>query len=115
MDNYKFNEENIENRGWQQLAQPQYAEKDQPPIVNDNGDVAKKHKKHFSHSPVLTFQLILCFIALSLLYFSKTFLPSAFNFFMDTYNREINTSMYFSGDFRDLDFSDLFIATNDEA
>ncbi len=113
MDNYKNSNENPENYGWQQLAQPQYAENDRSPITEEY-KIPVVRKKNFSHSSILTFQLVLCIFVLIFLFLSKTFLPSVFYIFKDTYDKEINTSMFFSGDFQDLDFTDMFTATNDE-
>lgn len=113
MDNYNNFEKNSEDYGWRQLAKPQYAENEHLPI-EDESVITIEKKKKFSSSAILTFQLVLCIVFLITLYLSRAFMPSLFYAFKDIYNKEIGTSMFFSGNFQDLDFTHLFTATNDE-
>ncbi len=116
MDNYNLIGNNTEEQGWQQLSQPVYAEENQ--VLCDpeaeNGNPQKEKKKHIVSSPIITFQLAVCLLFITLMYLSKVFMPTLFGAVMDGYDKEISTSMYFSGDFSSVDFSELFTATNDE-
>lgn len=116
MDNFNIIGNNAEENGWQQLSQPVYADEGTESVNKEVENVHKKQKnKRITFSPVITFQLIVCLIFITVMYFSKTFMPSLFNSVVDVYSKEITTSMFFNGDFRKADYLDLFTATNDEA
>lgn len=65
-------------------------------------------------SPVLCIQLVICLLLLTSLFILKTFMFDAFNVIKAWYDSEITASLYFSGDFSDLDYSHLFVSTADE-
>lgn len=65
-------------------------------------------------SPVLTIQLIVCLLLLIILYTFKTFSSELFLDIKNWYNSEVNATLYFSGDFSQLDYSSIFSSTNDE-
>ncbi len=82
--------------------------------TSDENVSQKPHKSNKIISPIITFQLVICILILILIFISKPFLPDLNKRVMDFYNAEISASMIFSGDFRDLDYSTFFGATNDE-
>lgn len=113
MDNYT---DNFYNDEWVDLSQPNTdssAQLNEDESTDSEKDKANKKSKPVS-SPVLTIQLILCLCVLTILFVLKTFAFEIFSICKTWYDTELNSSMYFSGDFSQLDYSSLFTSTADE-
>lgn len=81
--------------------------------VNTADDKSVQKGRHIT-APVLTFQLVICMLILIFLFITKTFFAHVFSEIKFIFDREIGASMYFSGDFSHLDYSEFFEATSDE-
>ncbi len=112
MDNLNQKQQN-DNYSWTSLTTPSenidQVDVTQKPQANDT---EIKHKS--SLTPVLTLQLLICICTIMLLFISKYFLPNLFAYTMDWYTKNISSSVYFDGDLKNADFSNIFSATNDE-
>lgn len=115
MDNYNYEKSFTDENQWQSLSQPVYNHEnlniDQ---VVSNEHIQRKLRKHKCISPVISFQLIICLAFLAFIYLCRVAMPSLFSMTMDLYDEQLNTSVYFSGDINDLDFSRILSATDDE-
>ncbi len=117
MDNFNIDEHRYDNSEWKQVSVPVYGKPED--IISENSVAqsiaeTKSACKVRFRSPVLTFQLILCIAFLTLMFLFSSFLPDLFSVIKSKYDEEINTSVYFNGDFSNFDFTRIFATTNDE-
>lgn len=113
MDNYI---DTYYEQEWNELTTPviknDNADEDQ--LLSNDVSVNKATKKERISSPVLTLQLILCLSILTILFLFKTFAFDLYSVVKNWYDSEVQSTLYFSGDFSDLDYSSLFSSTLDE-
>ncbi len=118
MDNLKFYD-SLESDEWISLSEPVMAQPvslDNLEAIDDADKIKKPPKsKNTLKAPIVTFQLLLCVSILLLIYISKLFLPDVFTIFKSTYDREINSSMFSNGDFKNSSYLSFFTSTPDEA
>lgn len=114
LDNYI--DVNDDSREWNEFSIP--VVKGNEPVKTELNDVsentAKTTPKKRVSTPVLTIQLTVCFVLLTVLFLLKTFSPAVFSDIKNWYDSELTASMYFNGDFANIDYSSLFDATSDE-
>lgn len=111
MDNYT---DIYSDYSWEELTQPTRKQEIQAkPDESDNTQQNYRRKHKFS-TPVLALQLCICLFILTLLILLKTFSIGLFTDFRIWYNGEMNSSLYFSGDFTNIDYSQLFSSSKDE-
>lgn len=119
MDNYNNYLHSSDSESWQSVAEPFVKVQDnQTELGVGVSEVSLPYSesnngRHIS-APVLTFQLVICIMILIFSYVSSTFFSDFFQKIKFVYDKEINASMCFSGDFSDLNYSDLFGASDDE-
>ena len=113
MDNLKYSKDS--DHEWQTVCEPVIKDSNsQYENEEENSSVVTDSKHVRLSAPVLTFQLILCLLALIFCFISKNFLPDIFHRIKEVYDKEINASVLCSGDFFGLDYSQFFGATDDE-
>ena len=113
MDNLKYSKDS--DHEWQTVCEPVIKDsKSQCEDAEDKLSTVIDNKRGRLSAPVLTFQLILCLLALIFCFISKNFLPDIFHRIKEVYDKEINASVFCSGDFFGLDYSQFFGATDDE-
>ncbi len=114
MDNYI---DAYDEKEWNLLTQPVLKNdtnsENEPDILREESAETIKIKKSKS-SPILTFQLVLCLVVLIVLFLLKTFAINTFTEIKSWYDTELTASLFFSGDFSELDYSSMFSSTNDE-
>ena len=110
MDNLKYSKDY--DQEWQTVGTPVMKESYFPNEEKELSVITDKRTR--LSAPVLTIQLVLCLLALTFCFVSKNFLPDIFYRIKEVYDKELNASMFSSGDFLGLDYSELFGATNDE-
>lgn len=122
MDNSKTNDYFNDSEGFTYLGEPLETvetgvkldtDDDASSSSDDKSGVTESVKKRLK-TPVLTFQLIVCLLILTLLFLAKTFLFDLYSQFRSWYDTEYNATIFFSGDFSDFDFSGIFASTKDE-
>ncbi len=120
MDNFNYRG-NLNNDEWISLSEPVMAESvslenlENFDVSEEKDESMKKPKEKKSiKAPIVTFQLTVCLLALIFLFVAKTFLPDMFNAFKTTYDREIKSTMYSSGDFKSNSYLSFFTSTPDE-
>lgn len=98
---------------WEELSKP-VRKQDQVPTQTDtlNPDLKPRHRTY--STPVLTIQLVLCLIVLTILFLLKTFSFNSFDDIKKWYDTEMKSTLYHSGDFSSLDYSQLFSSSSDE-
>ncbi len=111
MDNY--NDKDV-NKQWTDISRPTVQPLSEAESVSKESTNPKSSISQKNISPIITFQLIVCILILILIFISKPLIPKLNQFIMNIYNAEISASMIFSGDFKDLDYSSFFGATEDE-
>ena len=115
MDNYINANEYAENEPWLSVSEPIVRSESAADEQNPDTVLQSKNKnKKCVTAPVLTAQLVLCMLFLIAAFCAKSFLSDFFQDFMKAYNKEINASVYFSGDFSQFDYSGFFEASTDE-
>lgn len=122
MDNLKANEYLNDSEKFTYLGEPLETSQsyidldidDEMSSSSDEKSTAPKSEKKRLKTPVLTFQLILCLLILTLLFLGKTFFFDLYSQFRNWYDTEYNATIFFSGDFSEFDFSGIFSSTEDE-
>ncbi len=119
MDNYFNTSQTFDSEPWLSVSEPivkndfDINSVDNERSVNTSADNSMPKRKRLT-APVLTFQLIISMLILLFSFVAKTFMSEMFSEIKFMYDKEINASMYFSGDFSDLDYSEFFGASQDE-
>lgn len=110
--------EGAENDNWLTLGAP---------VTKQESLVTESDNKDFSHasynqgnkkailSPVLTFQLIVCLIVLTLAFVAKTFFIELYETAKTEYDRELTASMYFDGKIKQDNYDAMFTSQTDES
>ena len=75
---------------------------------------AGTYKGVTSKSPVLTLQLFLCVVILIGMFVLKFTFADIFTEAYKWYNTELYSTLFFSGDVKELDYSSFFSSTTDE-
>lgn len=83
---------------------------------SDSNDavLTRVKSKRVAHSPILTFQLIICLLFLTLAYVSKTFFLAQYESVKKEYDKELTASMIFDGKIRDAEYDSMFVVTSNE-
>lgn len=74
----------------------------------------KVKQKNRVSTPILSIQLSVCLIILTVLFLLNTFNPVVFSKLKSWYDSELTADLYFNGDFSSLDYSLIFNSTDDE-
>ena len=80
----------------------------------DNGPFDKRRKKRVILSPVLSFQLVISMLILTVAFIFKTFFFNEYIAYKEFYDKELEASMVFDGNIDNIDLSALFASTVDE-
>lgn len=102
------------DKSWTELSEP-VRKQDLLKTPSDKSTKTEEPIKHRTYStPVLTFQLILCLIVLTVLFLLKTFSVGLYANIREWYDTEMSSTLYFSGDLSNIDYSHIFSASSDE-
>ena len=114
MNNY-LQETNFQNDNeWMSLETPLYKPSAAPGLSEltespeENFSAEKNKAKKTMLCPVMTFQLIICLLFMIASFLSSAFVPDIFSKYKSAYDKELNTSMVFDGNFKDTDYSVIF-------
>ncbi len=113
MDNYI---DSYYEQEWNELTPiiTKSEETDQEHSQTSDNKANNQKVKRKSTSPILTLQLVVCLFFLIVLFTFKTFAFNLYSAVKSWYDCELTASLYFSGDFSDMDYSGLFSSTADE-
>lgn len=105
----------VDNSGdWKSVSEPVLKNN---VAQDDNEDINitnAKHRELNFLAPVLTLQLLFCLLILTFAFIAKNFMTDLFTNIKTFYDKEISSSMFFNGDFSDIDYSRFFGASDDE-
>ena len=98
---------------WIPLEKPVYkSELAIPSASDDSNTITNKKRNVRILSPVVTFQLIVLLLILIVSVVCKTFFVDVFELAKECYETEISASMFFDGEFKNLDYSGFFVKNN---
>ncbi len=112
MDNYI---DAYDEKEWSLLTPPVMKDEASADTQSSYSEIKENtKKKNRVSSPVLTIQLVICLLLLIFLFLAKTFAVDTFDKIKLWYDTELSASLFFSGDFSELDYSQILGSTEDE-